>query len=398
MPLKFIQALPIVFLLASCSEKPKTDQNSTNDDSGLDLSNLVASQSGGARDLASFLDSGEEAVAIDVVDGANFTENSSEVPAPEPQVDQHPQAVQENKPMFPSIQSVTKGADDFQENFEISLGELKTLNTRKDQTIASLTRLNEELILEIQRLRTNPQTSPTRITEKFLSNSDSQLQNLQNEIALLKASLIEKSQEINGLKLQNDRFQNGIDSLQPRVNTMQLSGASVPLREELSPPPRQKAYESSESLNSSESCSLEFDAVVTLLNGKNKEVFYTEFFLTSRSFPDLLFDEVLFLKDFPQVDSFEELWAQSRKSPFVFPGIFKRIRNALLRQVEQGKGYRVRTDIDGFAQFRNLTPGSFYLIGTAAVGKIGAVWNVPVRLRSGTNKTSLTLTNATWRE
>ena len=398
MPLKFIQALPIVFLLASCSEKPTVDRNSTNDDSGLDLSNLVASQSGGARDLASFLDSGEEAVAIDVVDGANFTENSSEVPAPEPQVDQHPQAVQENKPMFPSIQSVTKGADDFQENFEISLGELKTLNTRKDQTIASLTRLNEELILEIQRLRTNPQTSPTRITEKFLSNSDSQLQNLQNEIALLKASLIEKSQEINGLKLQNDRFQNGIDSLQPRVNTMQLSGASVPLGEELSPPPRQKAYESSESLNSSESCSLEFDAVVTLLNGKNKEVFYTEFFLTSRSFPDLLFDEGLFLKDFPQVDSFEELWAQSRKSPFVFPGIFKRIRNALLRQVEQGKGYRVRTDIDGFAQFRNLTSGSFYLIGTAAVGKIGAVWNVPVRLRSGTNKTSLTLTNATWRE
>ena len=136
---------------------------------------------------------------------------------------------------------------------------------------------------------------------------------------------------------------------------------------------------------------------MTLLNGKSKEVFYTEFFLASKNFPDILYDEGIFLKDYPQVSSFEELWAQSRKSPFVYPGIYKRIRNALLKEVEQGRGHRVRTDIDGFAEFKNVSLGTFYLLGTAPVGKDGAVWNVPVRLRLGANKTSLTLANANWR-
>jgi len=45
-----------------------------------------------------------------------------------------------------------------------------------------------------------------------------------------------------------------------------------------------------------------------------------------------------------------------------------------------------------------LRTGTHYLVGTAPVGKIGAVWNVPVRLKTGTNKTSLTLANANWSE
>ena len=89
---------------------------------------------------------------------------------------------------------------------------------------------------------------------------------------------------------------------------------------------------------------------------------------------------------------------KSKKISFAYPEIYKRIRNLLLEQIEKGKGYRVRTDIDGFANFVNLPSGSYYLIGTAPVGKIGAVWNVPVRLKSGTNKTSLTLANANWSE
>jgi len=38
------------------------------------------------------------------------------------------------------------------------------------------------------------------------------------------------------------------------------------------------------------------------------------------------------------------------------------------------------------------------LVGTAPVGKVGAVWNIPIRLKTGYNKTSLTLANTNWRE
>ena len=77
-------------------------------------------------------------------------------------------------------------------DFEISLDQFEILNERKDQTIASLTRLNEELILEIQRLRANTKTS-TVVENKNVqsSTSDNQLQVLQSEIALLKSSLIQ---------------------------------------------------------------------------------------------------------------------------------------------------------------------------------------------------------------
>ena len=121
---------------------------------------------------------------------------------------------------------------------------------------------------------------------------------MQKEIAVLKKNLLQKSQEIDGLKLRNDQFQSGIDSLQPRVASPVYEPSSFPSN------PRQTSYEpirlSTPDIQlSSESCSLEFDAVVTLLNGKSKEVFYTEFFLLSQSFPDLLFNGGIFLKDFP---------------------------------------------------------------------------------------------------
>ena len=405
MPQKYFKVLLFIFLAASCSEKtPSSTELSTKHTNQLDLGSLVASQTGGARDLAAFLESGEEAEAIDVIDGAND--------APDPvAVANRVNELSDNESknnvngtddrFFSSHTQTIEEPRRVSGDFEISLDQFEILNERKDQTIASLTRLNEELILEIQRLRANTKTS-TVVENKNVqsSTSDNQLQVLQSEIALLKSSLIQKSREIDGLRVQNDQFQNGIDSLQPRVNPSQFNRSSIPVRSSqpyassLRPNPSQ----STQILDSSVVCSLEFDAVVTLLNGKNKEVFYTEFFLISKSFPELLFDAGIFLKDFPQVSSFEELWAKSRKSPFVFQGIYKRIRNVLLSEVEQGHGHRVRTDIDGFAEFKNLSTGSFFLVGTAPVGKTGAVWNVPVRLRSGTNKTSLTLANANWRE
>ena len=395
--LKISICVSVALLFASCTDRSdKNPANDSSNSSALDVAALVASQMQGGQELASFLDQGEKVKAIDVLDGA------SHEPAVANRFEEQKKSVQ---PIAIFSKEADLEPDEFEKvlqvshpggSFEITLNELRADIVRKDQSIASLTRLNEELIAEIQRLRGNT-PSNLNLNYKTKSFSDSNLENLQKEIAVLKKNLLQKSQEIDGLKLRNDQFQNGIDSLQPRVASQGYEASSLPRN------PRQSSYEATSSSTpeiqfSNESCSLEFDAVVTLLNGKSKEVFYTEFFLLSKSFPDLLFNGGIFLKDFPGVGSFEELWAKARKSPFAYPGIYKRIRNLLLEQIEKGKGYRVRTDIDGFANFVNLPNGPYYLIGTAPVGKIGAVWNVPVRLKSGTNKTSLTLANANWSE
>lgn len=418
MPLITFIAVFLTFLASSCSETSiSTSRDAEEGGDNIDFTSLIVSQTGGSKSLAAFLDSGDEVEAIDVLDGAQYADVTNEEGPNAIKTTDH--TIEKNSvenevdldlptAMLPAssfnLTELQQGNDISAKN-DLSLEELKKINLRKDQTIASLTRLNEELIFEIQRLRSSDPRSPETLVQsepRYTSNQSGQLQKLQDEIALHKSSLIQKSHEINGLRIESNRFQNGIDSLQPRVDSIHNNGTQRTNQSgqinnrSNSVPPGQPTPTYISSI--SEFCSLEFDAVVTLLNGKNKEVFYTEFFLISKSFPNLLFDEGINLNDFPQVNSFEELWAQSRKSPFAYTGIYKRIRNVLLKQVELGTGYRVRTDIDGFGEFKNLPTGSFYLVGTAPVGKTGAVWNVPVRLRSGINKTSLTLANANWRE
>ena len=61
--------------------------------------------------------------------------------------------------------------------------------------------------------------------------------------------------------------------------------------------------------------SLQFDAVVTSLNGKSKEAFYTEFFVVEADLEEMLRD----LKDLKPymelnspISSYSELWARSK--------------------------------------------------------------------------------------
>ena len=393
----------LLLFICSCSDRSEKGATSSKNyqEDVLDLSSLVAEQTGGGKDLAIFLNSGNEVYATNVIDGAREVEvperqfaETSETTAP---IDNEVTAgIIASVPL--KTHSVQNARTKSPEDFQISLQELHSLNARKDQTIASLTRLNDELLLEIKKLRFSTSVASDKYGEIQITDpTTGQLYKLQNEISNLKSSLMVKSKELDGLKLRNDQFINGIDSLQPKVLPEVKNN-------------RYLSYEDNRALKNVEfsnqdkrdkfrgNCSLEFDAVVTLLNGRNKEVFYTEFFLIPKSFSDLLLDQGFFISDYPQINSFEELWAKARKSPFSYPGAYKRIRNILLEQVEQGKGYRIRTDIDGFAEFKNLSPASYYLVGTAPVGKVGAVWNIPIRLKAGYNKTSLTLANTNWRE
>ena len=143
-------------------------------------------------------------------------------------------------------------------------------------------------------------------------------------------------------------------------------------------------------------CNLQFDAVVTALNGKNKEAFYTEFFIIDEDVESVLRKGGIELSDFSGIDSYAELWARSRKNSFLFPNVQKNIRSLLLKLVENGQGQRVRTDINGAATLENLPSGRFFVVGTASLGKVGVTWDVPVFLQKGSNKLSLTLANASW--
>jgi hypothetical protein len=295
--LKFLIIISISLLWAACTdraEKNPTIESRNNPE--LDIAALVSSQMGGGQELASFLDQGEKVYAIDVLDGAS--QQPSVATRPEPQT----QVVEQSNIHINEVELKTDAIDtalhgnQIGDSFEITLSEFRAANIRKDQSIASLTRLNEELIAEIQRLRGNS-TPDLNLNYKVKSFSDSHLENLQKEIAVLKRNLLQKSQEIDGLKLRNDQFQSGIDSLQPRV---------APKSYELStfPSITVQASEISHSLNpsdiqfSNESCSLEFDAVVTLLNGKSKEVFYTEFFLSPKASLIYFLTEGFFLRTF----------------------------------------------------------------------------------------------------
>ena len=146
--------------------------------------------------------------------------------------------------------------------------------------------------------------------------------------------------------------------------------------------------------------SLDFDAGVTAANGKIKEAFYTEFFIAKSDLREILENAGINLDTkYKNISSHAELWAQSRKYPFRYPDLQKDIRKALLDSIDDEKnpGRRIRTDIDGNSgEIRSLAAGNYYIIGTASLGQVGVTWSVPVKVKSGRNKVSLTIANASW--
>jgi hypothetical protein len=52
--------------------------------------------------------------------------------------------------------------------------------------------------------------------------------------------------------------------------------------------------------------------------------------------------------------------------------------------------------VDGAAEIIGLEKGRYFVIGTASLGKVGVTWSVPISLKSGSNKISLTLANCSW--
>jgi len=372
--------ISLLSLFISCSNEGKSSdgnaliQNSTKSE----LDQFVNSQENPTPDLSSFMDSGVVASTITVEEGA--TDKLNTIGKKPPQVPA-PMASTSNKTLPPVTDpQVSIQSDD------VLIAELRSVISNKDRKIQQLILENESLLLRLQEKQSGIHQP---IQSETLSNSFS---DFRSEIAEVQANLSSQSSDFAELKSQKQILEQRIRSYELTTDMEKFPPRSQKYAEI---PSRSPIIENT-NINTLTACQLSFDAVVTLQNGKSKEAFYTEFFLLDRNFGQILQDGSIFLSDYSSVSSFEELWAQSRKTPFMFPGLNKKIRSLLQTEVSEGRGYRVRTDLDGAASFENLPARSFNLVGTASLGIVGVTWNLSVRLLSGANKLSLTLANAAW--
>lgn len=267
------------------------------------------------------------------------------------------------------------------------LNDLENSTVAKDATIATLKELNAALLEENDRLR---EFNLSQVDDNSdLIDRSEQPQNI-TQIGDLKGQLEIQKIQIEELQSDNKILEGKVLELTKNPYSKIKLSTPVPLggfnvTKEVKPLPA-----------NTELAELQFDAVVTSINGKNKEAFYTEFFILEDDLETLLLKSDLDLSDFPKLDSYSELWARSRKNPFLYPGVQKKIRTLLLNQVNDGKGKRIRTDIDGAGVVLDLSTGNYSVIGSAALGKIGVTWNAPIKITSGLNKLSLTLANSSW--
>jgi hypothetical protein len=270
----------------------------------------------------------------------------------------------------------------------LSFDKFENENAAKDATIATLKELNSELLNEIKFLR-EFQRENTRVSSDInelpgaTTYDKDQFNDLRNKLNIAQ-------NQINELLSQKDNLESKV--LQLSKNPYSKVRLSAPISLNTAESTEKYTVQSSAPASSS----LQFDAVVTSINGKSKEAFYTEFFLLKKDLEVLLVKSEIQLSDYPKIDSYSELWARSRKNPFLYPGVQKKIRTLLLNEINLGQGKRIRTDIDGAGTLNQIEIGDYYLIGSAALGKIGVSWNTPINVTSGLNKLSLTLANSSW--
>ena len=375
-------SLTLVFI--SCGERDAKieTQQKTEELAQVELSEFVESIDVPEHDLSKLVTQGIEAPAVDVIDGA--TDNEAFSASIDDGTNNSVLEGSELKLVMAERSTSRSKSDD-----ELIL-DLREVISTKDQIISELSLKNQLLLDQLKKYK-NDQESMTQNAVIF---STPEFAALKDEITTMQTNLNDKSTELDALKAQKKLLEEKMNQFEPQALPTNAGSIAVPLYESPKLTIDRNLYTPSPKLGIE--CQLSFDAVVTLQNGKNKEAFYTEFFLLDRNFGQILQDGDVYLTDYLPIETFDELWAQSRKTPFKFPGLQKRIRSLLQGEVSQGRGYRVRTDLDGAAVFNDLPARTFNLVGTASLGIVGVTWNLPIRLMAGSNKVSLTLANSSW--
>ncbi|HAD21499.1 MAG: hypothetical protein CMI28_02765 [Opitutae bacterium] len=397
----FLGFIPIVLILFTSCDKLVEVEESNNSDitvnsaNASELDDLLLSSHG--DELSKFLseeDSNSSNSFVEFQD-ANETEvfsNSSS------ETLNNSKDLKKSEEIFPksTLEMTIRELENSSFSHQQGLEKIRELSFEKDQKISSLESENASLLEKIKNLEA--QLSLGSNQPVTVNNDDLQVATeLDFAIEDLKSSYEANSKEVSYLKEQNLLISDKLEGL-GKEEKLEIdfvapvekedSNSTLDILKEI--PPEELI------IPTTSNCTLGFDAVVTSLNGKSKEAFYTEFFIIRKDLNTLMVENGILLSDFAEVTSYGELWARARKNPFLFPNILKQIRDLLLEEVRRNNGVRIRTDINGSATVQNLDKAGYYVVGTASLGKVGVTWSVPVDLDEGMNKLSLTLGNSSW--
>lgn len=187
-------------------------------------------------------------------------------------------------------------------------------------------------------------------------------------------------------------FGGGIGSPAPRPAPRPFSlltprgGGASGLLPRTAPPPRGNTVERGTG-------GLELSAIVQFLNNKHKPAVDTEFFVLREDLDSVVRRAGIRLPVEKGINTASELWARSVRNGYIYPGVAAHIRNALA----QAPVAYLKTDARGQDSVRSLPPGSYYLVGTAPLGRVGVVWSKPFQVESGRSTAlALDLQDAAW--
>lgn len=394
----FLGFIPIFLILfSSCDKIDKVDESNNSDiivnsSNSSEFDNLLLSSHG--DELTNFLSEKDTNFSKNFVEfqDSNATEIFTDSYSETLNISINSEDIVPKSTLEMTIRELQNSSFSHQQGLE----KIRELSFEKDQKISFLESENASLLERIKNLEA--QLSSGSNQPITVNNEDLQVATeLDYAIEDLKTSYEANSKEVSFLKKQNLLISDKLDGLEKEekleieFDTEVAEKDSNPTLNILKEIPPEELI-----IPTTSNCTLSFDAVVTSLNGKSKEAFYTEFFIIRKDLNTLMVENGILISDFAEVTSYGELWARARKNPFLFPNILKQIRDLLLEEVSKNKGVRVRTDINGSATVQNLDKAPYYVVGTASLGKVGVTWSVPVDLDEGMNKLSLTLGNSSW--
>ena len=394
----FLGFIPIFLILfSSCDKIDKVDESNNSDiivnsSNSSEFDNLLLSSHG--DELTNFLSEKDTNSSKNFVafQDSNATEIFTDSYSETLNISINSEDIVPKSTLEMTIRELQNSSFSHQQGLE----KIRELSFEKDQKISFLESENASLLERIKNLEA--QLSSGSNQPITVNNEDLQVATeLDYAIEDLKTSYEANSKEVSFLKKQNLLISDKLDGLEKEekleieFDTEVAEKDSNPTLNILKEIPPEELI-----IPTTSNCTLSFDAVVTSLNGKSKEAFYTEFFIIRKDLNTLMVENGILISDFAEVTSYGELWARARKNPFLFPNILKQIRDLLLEEVSKNKGVRVRTDINGSATVQNLDKAPYYVVGTASLGKVGVTWSVPVDLDEGMNKLSLTLGNSSW--
>ena len=394
----FLGFIPIFLILfSSCDKIDKVDESNNSDiivnsSNSSEFDNLLLSSHG--DELTNFLSEKDTNSSKNFVafQDSNATEIFTDSYSETLNISINSEDIVPKSTLEMTIRELQNSSFSHQQGLE----KIRELSFEKDQKISFLESENASLLERIKNLEA--QLSSGSNQPIVVNNEDLQVATeLDYAIEDLKTSYEANSKEVSFLKKQNLLISDKLDGLEKEekleieFDTEVAEKDSNPTLNILKEIPPEELI-----IPTTSNCTLSFDAVVTSLNGKRKEAFYTEFFIIRKDLNTLMVENGILISDFAEVTSYGELWARARKNPFLFPNILKQIRDLLLEEVSKNKGVRVRTDINGSATVQNLDKAPYYVVGTASLGKVGVTWSVPVDLDEGMNKLSLTLGNSSW--